>query len=111
MMVTLHLNTMVKKWYIGYALVDIPQLHHTSKKVSEMTEVVFTHYQLTWKFTDDGQDQVADFWLPGAPSHYDEEAIRKYMKDVLNLVELSASEYGYEYELKVIESRTYRMVG
>jgi hypothetical protein len=70
-----------------------------------MTEVIFNHYQLTWKFTDDGNEQAADFWLPAASDP------RDYMNDVFNIVELSASEYGYEYKLEKIETRVYRMVG
>jgi len=53
----------------------------------------FVKYRITWKFTDDGTDQEAEFYLPeGADPH-------KEVGDFINLVELSASEYGYAYSL------------
>jgi len=56
----------------------------------------FVKYRITWKFTDEGDDCAADFYLPeGADPH-------KEVGDLINLVELSASEYDYAYDLKVV---------
>jgi len=56
----------------------------------------FVKYRITWKFTDEGDDCRAEFYLPeGADPHKDVGAL-------INLVELSASEYGYAYNLEVI---------
>lgn len=83
-----------------------------------MTAVSFTHYQVTWKAgispTEDAEKSI-DFWLPvntactNTPDHG--YAVKSYMADVLNLVELDADEHGYRYDIKVIETREYRMVG
>jgi hypothetical protein len=56
----------------------------------------FALWRISWKFTDDGNPQQADFWLPEGDDPHQE------VGDLINLVELSASEYGYEYELKKI---------
>ncbi len=58
----------------------------------------FVKYLLSWKFTDDGNRQNATFWLP-----IDVEP-NSVMQDVLNIVELSASEYGYEYTLDNVDA-------
>lgn len=70
-----------------------------------MTEAIFTKYRLVWKFTNSGAKQESVFWLP------DWETPEEHMKDLINLVELSASEYGFEYKLKAIDKRICRMVG
>jgi len=70
-----------------------------------MTEAIFTKYKLRWFFTDEGILQESIFWLPSG------EEPKKYIQDILNIVELSADEYNYEYELTEIETRVYRMVG
>jgi hypothetical protein len=58
----------------------------------------FIKYKLSWRFTDDGRLQEAIFYLPEGEN----PDVSAWMGDVINLVELSASEYGYEYELEVI---------
>lgn len=67
-----------------------------------MTEVIFSHYQLSWKV--DGEDQAADFWLPG-----NSEITDTYVGDMLNSVELSSDDLHWSIEK--IETRVYRMVG
>lgn len=62
-------------------------------------DVKFVKYRLTWKFTDDGILQEAFFWLPEGAEPIE------HIEDILNIVELSASEYGYEYILEVIDSK------
>lgn len=57
----------------------------------------FFEYLLSWRFTDDGNRQNATFWLPAS---VEPESV---MQDVLNIVELSASEYGYEYALDLAD--------
>lgn len=54
----------------------------------------FVKHTIIWKFTDEGDSQEAEFWLPaGVIAH-------KIVGSLINLVELSASEYGYAYDLK-----------
>lgn len=66
-----------------------------------MTEKIpnmdFVKYRLTWKFTDDGEPQESVFYLPWGiePS--------EYVGSILSVVELSASEYGYKYDLTIVE--------
>ena len=63
-----------------------------------MTEIKaipeFVKHTLRWKFTDEGEIQEASFFLPRGKEAETE------VSDILNIVELSASEYGYEYYLK-----------
>ena len=56
----------------------------------------FVKYKLSWRFTDEGDLQVSYFWLPAG------EAPEDYVGDILSIVELSAGEYGYAYELEVV---------
>ena len=60
-----------------------------------MTNEVFTQYRLTWRFADEGVKQSSIFWLPK------DKDPDQYISDILNVVELSASEYGYKYTLDV----------
>lgn len=60
-------------------------------ETSEMSK-----YLLTWYFTDDGVLQGATFYLPKG------ESPKEWIGDILNAVELSASENGYTYTLKEI---------
>ncbi|GAH62438.1 unnamed protein product, partial [marine sediment metagenome] len=57
----------------------------------------FIKYLLSWKFSDDGNQQASFFWLPEG---VDPDVV---MSDIINIVELSASEYGYEYTLDKTE--------
>jgi len=59
-------------------------------------ETDFVKYRLTWRFTDDGDLQESFFWLPNGADP------KEHVNDILNIVELSASEYGYEYDLSKI---------
>lgn len=63
----------------------------------KIPNIEFVKYRLTWKFTDDGDLQESAFYLPWGiePS--------EYVGSILSVVELSASEYGYEYNLKIVE--------
>ena len=63
---------------------------------TENTNLEFVKYRLTWRFTDDGELQESEFYLPwgSEPS--------EYVGSILSVVELSASEYGYEYDLKIV---------
>jgi len=53
----------------------------------------FVKYRITWKFTDEGYPQEATFYLPDDKDPFEE------VSALINLVELSASEYGYAYQL------------
>lgn len=57
----------------------------------------FVKYLLSWRFTDDGNRQSSIFWLPAGVEP------NTAVADILNLVELSASEYGYEYKLDIAD--------
>lgn len=53
----------------------------------------FVKYRLTWKFTDEGEEHDSEFYLPkGEDPH-------GTVGSILSVVEMSASEYGYEYDL------------
>ena len=56
----------------------------------------FTQYRLTWRFADEGVKQSSIFWLPK------DKDPNQYISDILNIVELSASEYGYKYTLEIV---------
>ncbi len=60
------------------------------------TNLEFVKYRLTWRFTDDGELQESSFYLPWGiePS--------EYVGSLLSVVELSASEYGYKYDLTIV---------
>lgn len=53
----------------------------------------FVKYCLTWKFTDEGTDHSSEFFLPKG------ECPQGRVGSILNVVELSASEYGYAFDL------------
>jgi hypothetical protein len=53
----------------------------------------FVHWRISWRFADEGMLQVSDFFLPNG------EEPNKHVEDLINIVELSASEYGYIYSL------------
>lgn len=53
----------------------------------------FVKYCLTWKFTDEGTDQSSEFFLPKGEDPHGS------VGSILSVVEMSASEYGYEYDL------------
>ncbi len=82
-----------------------------------MTEVIFSHYQLTWKV--DGFIKAANFWLPGNAELSDkltsselganEALLNVYVGDMLNSVELNSD--AFDWSLEKIETRVYRMVG
>ena len=57
------------------------------------TDLEFVKYCLTWKFTDEGTEQSSEFFLPKGEDPHGR------VGSILSVVELSASEYGYEYDL------------
>jgi len=53
----------------------------------------FVKYCLTWKFTNEGTEHTSEFFLPKGEDPHGR------VGSILSVVELSASEYGYEYNL------------
>lgn len=60
----------------------------------------FLHWKITWRFGEEGRLQESDFYLPYG------ELPEDHIGDLENIVELSADEYGYEYQLILIDDRT-----
>ena len=67
-----------------------------------LTEYSFTKYQLTWRYKEEVL-RASYFWLPS------NENPEKYIRDILNIVELSSSESG-GYVLCEIETVLYRRI-